>query len=154
MDKKVMMAGMGSGMAMAMFSMTYEALWGLGFWAPPVFISGFFLRAIQEVPVPVVFALVPIIVGIVAHMLFSMFLARLFLKHIRKRNITGKNAMMRGVIFGIIVFVVMWAYILPLFNKVMLSLNMYGFLGAHILWGAMLGGMLGGMIKMPMMKKE
>ena len=139
MQKQTMMAGMMAGMSMAMISMLYELFWGVGFWAPPVFISGFFLRSIQAVALPVGFLIIPILVGLVAHMLFSMMLAMPFVRTVRKYHFNKLRAVLFGLSFGAGMFLVMWFIVLPYLNPVMLNLNPYAFAFAHLVWGTTLG---------------
>ena len=137
MNKQVMMAGMMAGMAMAMLEMIYELIWGIGFWSAPVLISGFVLPSVQSIAIPIGFLLIPVIVGLVAHMIFSMVLAIPFVKIVASYD--KMKRIMLGMGFGILVFIVMWFLILPLLNPVMLNLNMAVFALSHLLWGMALG---------------
>ena len=44
-----------------------------------------------------------------------------------------------GMVYGVVIFGVMWYGVLPLIDEVMLRLNLVVFLVAHLMWGAALG---------------
>jgi hypothetical protein len=43
------------------------------------------------------------------------------------------------MMFGVIIFAVMWFGVLPFIDPVMLKLNLIAFLAAHAMWGGALG---------------
>jgi len=47
MNKKILIAGLVSSIAMAMIEMVYEGLFGVGFWSAPIFIAATILRDLQ-----------------------------------------------------------------------------------------------------------
>jgi len=124
---------------MAMLQMIFEGLYGAGFWSPPVFIAATLLRDLQLVSLPVSFALIPVVLGLMGHMMNSILLGFIFVKFFGK-NLTS---LLKGVVFGIIhalgVFVIMWFVVLPAIDPVMLQLNPFVFAATHVVWGALFG---------------
>jgi hypothetical protein len=47
------------------------------------------------------------------------------------------------VVYGAAIFVLMWFVVVPLVDPVMLKLNGPAFAIAHVMWGAVVGGVLG-----------
>lgn len=137
MNTQVMIAGMAAGMAMAMLEMIYELIWGIGFWSAPILISGFVLPSVQSLATPIGFLFLPVVIGLAAHMIFSMVLAVPFVRMVRTMD--KMKRIFVGMGFGIIVFVVMWFAVLPLFNPAMLKLNVVVFAISHLVWGMALG---------------
>jgi uncharacterized membrane protein YagU involved in acid resistance len=43
-----------------------------------------------------------------------------------------------GLVYGVVVYVVMWFIILPLLDPVMLNLNAFVFFLGHMMWGVAL----------------
>lgn len=143
MNKKIIIAGLVSSIVMAMMEMAYEGLFGVGFWSAPVFISATILRDFQTVALPVVFTLVPVVLGMIGHMMNSVILSFAFVfitKHSLRSRLYGAFV---GVIYATIIFFAMWFMILPIIDPVMLNLNPMVFALSHIIWGAVLGGMIG-----------
>ncbi len=135
------MAGFVSSIAMAMMEMIYEGLFGVGFWAAPVFIAATILRTYQVVALPVSFALLPVLVGMMGHMMNSVILDSVFTKSVSNKDISTFAAVFLGSAYGVIIFFVMWSIILPLVNPVMLHLNPVVFALSHIVWGGIIGMM-------------
>jgi len=132
--------GMTAGVMMTMIEMIYEgvAAGGTGFWSAPIFISATIFRDLQTLAIPVSFMLVPVIVGLLGHMMNSVILGMVHWKLFG--NI--QNSLLRvmtGMLLGAGVFVVMWFVILPFIDPIMLKLNGTVFLISHLVWGGMLG---------------
>ncbi len=140
--KKVFVAGLIASIAMAMVEMIYEGIWGVGFWSAPVFIAATVLRDLQAVPIPVSFALVPVLVGLAGHMMNSVILGMIFVMLLGKHLTTRIQGVSYGVMYAIIVFLLMWFAVLPAIDPVMRALNPFVFVLAHIVWGAVLGFMV------------
>lgn len=130
-----------SSIAMAMMEMAYEGLFGVGFWSAPVFIAATVLRNLQTVTIPVVFSLVPIIFGMMGHMVNSVVLAFVFVALLGRFPST-KTASVVGSLYALTIFFMMWFVVLPFINPVMLNLNPVVFALSHMVWGAVLGAMV------------
>lgn len=77
--KKVVLGGLIASMVMGMWEMVLEqALGGNGFWSAPVYIAATVLRDYQTVSTPVPFTFVPVVLGLMGHMMNSVVLGYLF----------------------------------------------------------------------------
>jgi hypothetical protein len=124
---------------MGMWEMMIEAVVGAGFWAPVVFIAATLLRNLQTVPVPVAFDLVPVMAGLMGHMMNSVIFGFIFSFLIAPRFPSQGGQVAAGIIYGVAVFALMWLAVVPLADPVMLKLNGVVFLLGHMMWGAVLG---------------
>lgn len=141
-NKKVIVAGLVSSIAMAMMEMAYEGVFGAGFWSAPVFIAATVLRDLQAVAIPVAFALVPVILGMMGHMMNSVILAFIFAGLFGRSLNSSLNGAVVGALYALGIFFAMWFLILPLIDPVMLNLNPVVFAISHMLWGAVVGAMV------------
>lgn len=141
-NKKVIVAGLVSSIAMAMMEMAYEGVFGAGFWSAPVFIAATVLRDLQAVAIPVAFALVPVILGMMGHMMNSVILAFIFVGLFGRSLNSSLNGAVVGALYALGIFFAMWFLILPLIDPVMLNLNPVVFAISHMLWGAVVGAMV------------
>lgn len=139
MNKKVLIAGLVASIAMAMVEMIYEGLVGTGFWSAPVFIAATILRDLQGVAIPVSFALVPVVLGMMGHMMNSVVLGIAFAMGLGGQLRSPSRGALIGVVYGLAVFFVMWFVLLPLIDPVMLALSAVAFALAHMVWGGVLG---------------
>lgn len=139
MTKRVLIAGLVASIAMAMIEMMYEGLFGAGLWAAPVFIAATVLRDLQTIAVPVVFSAVPVIVGIMGHMMNSIVLGFVFVMLLGRYLRSPLQGSVIGIAYALAVFFAMWLVVLPAIDPVMLKLNPYVFAISHIAWGAALG---------------
>jgi hypothetical protein len=142
MNKKIIIAGLVSSIAMAMMEMVYEGLFGVGFWSAPVFISATILRDLQTVALPVVFTLLPVILGMMGHMMNSVVLSFLFVALLGRSLHSPFSGIVVGALYALVIFFAMWFAILPIINPVMLHLNPVVFALSHMMWGAVLGAMV------------
>lgn len=142
MNKKVLIAGLIASVAMAMMEMLFEAFLGTGFWSAPVFIAATVMRGLQAVAIPVAFAFIPVVVGMMGHMMNSVILGFIFASAFGKRLASTTLGMVYGTVYALAIFFVMWFVVLPLIDPVMLNLNPYAFAIAHVVWGMVLGGMV------------
>lgn len=138
MRKNVLIGGIVAGMAMAMMEMIYEGLFGVGFWSAPIFIAATILRDLQGSAAPA-FSLVPVLVGIMGHMMNSIILAFLFTTVLYSFFNSRVRAAVAGALYGMAIFVGMWFVVLPIIDPVMLNLNPWVFVMSHALWGAIIG---------------
>lgn len=142
-SKKILIAGLVASIAMAMLEMIYEGILGVGFWSTPVFIAATILRDLQTVATPALFAFFPVMLGIVGHMMNSVVLGIVFVLAFNRFLNSPTKGAITGMVYGLIIFTVMWLMVLPLIDPVMLKLNPTVFALSHVLWGAVLGLMVG-----------
>ncbi|HQU07619.1 MAG: hypothetical protein B7X04_01600 [Parcubacteria group bacterium 21-54-25] len=139
MTKRIFTVGIITSIAMAMIEMIYEGLFGVGFWSAPVFIAAVLLRNLQAVALPVPFGVVPVVVGLMGHMMNSIIFTFVFMVFIAKRFTSRATAITGGIVYALMIFFIMWFLVLPAIDPVMLNLNPYVFAFAHIVWGTVLG---------------
>lgn len=142
MNKKIIIAGFVSSIAMAMMEMVYEGLFGAGFWSAPVFIAATILRNLQVVTIPVMFSAIPVILGMIGHMMNSVALSFIFAHLLGHRLRSPFSGAVVGALYALVIFFVMWVVVLPIINPVMLSLNPVVFALSHIIWGVVIGIMV------------
>lgn len=136
---RVLGAGLLASIVMGMVEMVFEAGAGPGFWSPLVFIAATVLRRLQSVPTPVPFMALPVVLGLMGHMMNSMILGLVF-GLIFSRFAVGRGALVgAGVAYALVVFAMTWYLVLPAIDPVMLKLNAGFFAIAHVMWGAALG---------------
>jgi hypothetical protein len=141
--QRVLLAGLIASLVIGMLEMLYEAIAGVGFWSPVVFIAATIVRGLQSVSIPVEFQPMPVLIGLMGHMMNSIILAFLFSWLIAPR-LRGVTALaVGGVVYSMLVFVVMWFGVVPLVDPIMLKLNGLVFVISHMMWGAALGLVLG-----------
>ncbi len=142
LTRRVLLAGLAASLVMGMFEMLYEAVAGAGFWSPVTLIAATILRNLQGIATPVSLQPVPVLLGLMGHMMNSVILGVVFALLIAPR-LRARNALLTaGVVYGAAIFVVMWFAIVPLVDPVMLKLNGLAFGIAHVMWGAVLGAAL------------
>lgn len=138
---KLLAGGLVASLVLGMWEMILEAVLasGDGFWAPVVYIAATILRDLQSVSAPVAFNLPGVILGLMGHMMNSVILGLIFAFLIapRVRSLIGQ--VVAGVIYGVVIYGVMWFVVLPLIDPVMLNLNAVVFLIGHMMWGIALG---------------
>lgn len=139
LNRQTIIAGLIASMVMGMWEMVVEVFAGNGFWAAPVYIAATLFRDYQEVATPVSFALVPVVVGLMGHMMNSVVLGVVFAKLAPHIVQSAQGLIGLGLVYGVVVFAVMWFAVLPLVDPVMLRLNFAGFIAAHMMWGIALG---------------
>jgi hypothetical protein len=140
---RVLIAGLIASIVMGMIEMLYELVAGAGFWSPMVFIAATILRAQQTVLIPVPFMLVPVVLGLMGHMMNSVIFGIIFAVLVASRLRGLGPLLVAGVVYSLVVFVVMWFGVVPLVDPVMLHLNPVAFAISHVMWGAALGLVLG-----------
>ncbi len=140
---RILVAGLIASAVMGMVQMVYEAVAGAGLWSPVVFIAATLMRDLQTAPTPVPFQFVPVILGLMGHMMNSAILGFIF-AWLASSRVRGLAQLIGwGMVYGVVVFVVMWFAVVPLVDPVMLHLNGVAFFIAHLMWGAALGLGLG-----------
>ncbi len=138
---KLLIAGLIASMVMGMWEMIMEAVLpgGQGFWSAPVFIAATVLRDLQGVASPVPFDAMGVILGLMGHMMNSVVLGIIFAFWIAPRLPSLGGQIVTGMVYGVVIFMVMWYGILPLIDPVMLKLDPIIFVLAHAMWGGALG---------------
>jgi hypothetical protein len=136
---RVLGAGLVASIVMGMVEMLYEAMGGAGFWSPVVFIAATVLRHLQSVPVPVAFMAMPVVLGLMGHMMNSMILGLVFGWIASRSGMSRGSLVGVGVLYALAIFVIMWYLVVPAIDPVMLKLNGMVFAIAHMMWGAALG---------------
>lgn len=140
--KRWIMAGAIASMVMGMWEMVLEQfVGGNGFWAPVTYIAATVLRDYQDVATPVPFAAVPVVLGLMGHMMNSVALGPVFAKFV-PRDAGPEVLVGLGAAYGVAVLLAMWLVALPLVDPVMLRLNFVIFALAHVMWGIALGAVL------------
>lgn len=140
--QRVILGGLVASIAMAMVEMFYEGVFGVGFWAAPTFIAATILRDLQGIALPVTFSLVPVVLGMMGHMMNSVVLGFVYSHTL---GALGKNAVsgaLIGALYALALFIVMWFAVLPVIDPVMLNLDAVVFALSHIVWGGVLGFMV------------
>ncbi len=136
---RVVIAGLIASIVMGMVEMLYEAIGGAGFWSPVVFIAATVLRDLQSVPVPVPFMTIPVVLGLMGHMMNSVVLGLVFSAIFSRLSMSRGALVGVGVVYALAVFAVMWYLVVPAIDPVTLKLNGTVFAIAHMMWGAVLG---------------
>ncbi len=136
---RVVVAGLIASIVMGMVEMLYEAIGGAGFWSPVVFIGATVLRDLQSVSVPVPFMAIPVVLGLMGHMMNSVVLGLVFRAIFSGLRASREALIGVGVVYALVVFAVMWYLVVPAIDPVMLKLNGTVFAIAHMMWGAVLG---------------
>jgi len=106
-----------------------------GFWSPVKYIAAVFTRGADTDPT---YALVPVIVGLVGHMMNAMMFGAAF-AYATRRIREPLTLTMAGVAYGIMIFIVMWYGLLVVLDPAMKRVNNTGFFFAHVIWGMLLG---------------
>ncbi|MBI5878758.1 MAG: hypothetical protein HZB53_13995 [Chloroflexi bacterium] len=136
---KWLVPGLGASLVMGMWEMMIEAVVGAGFWAPVVFIAATVVRNLQGVAVPVPFDLVAVVAGLMGHMMNSVIFGLIFTFFIAPRARARGGQITAGMVYGAVIFALMWFIVAPLADPVMLKLNAAVFFLGHLMWGAVLG---------------
>ena len=142
MNNKIIIAGLISSVAMAMMEMVYEGLFGVGFWSAPVFISATILRDLQVITLPVAFTLIPVVLGMMGHMMNSVALSFAFVAMTKHSLHSWLSGAVVGALYAMVIFFAMWFVILPFINPLMLNLNPIVFALSHMIWWAILGALV------------
>ncbi len=138
---KLLAGGIVASLVIAMWEMIVEAIIpaGNGFWSPVVYIGATVARDLQSVSAPVPFHLLGVILGLIGHMMNSIIFGLIFAYLIAPRARSLGGQIVAGLIYGVVIYLVMWFVALPLVDPVMLNLNAIVFLLGHMMWGVALG---------------
>src|SRR5260370_36320440 len=114
LTRRVLLAGLAARGVMGMFEMLYEAVGGARLWSPLMFIAATVLRSLQDIATPVPFQPVPVLLGLMGHMMNSVILGVVFALLIGPRLGSRKALLIGGVLYGAAIFVLMWFAVVPL----------------------------------------
>jgi hypothetical protein len=140
---KWLVPGLIASLVMGMWEMIVEALipGGAGLWAAPTYIAATVLRQLQIVARPVAFDAFAIVAGLMGHMMNSVVLGLVFAVAIAPQVKSLGGKIVAGMLYGAVVYAVMWFAVVPLVDPVLLNLNGLLFLLAHLMWGVALGAL-------------
>src|SRR5260370_37801376 len=100
LTRRVLLAGLAASLVMGMFEMLYEAIAGAGFWSPVIFIAATILRNLQGIATPVSLQPVPVLLGLMGHMMNSVILGTVFASLIAPRLRARNSLLVAGADFG------------------------------------------------------
>jgi hypothetical protein len=135
-DSRVLLVGLIAGMVYGMMEMVIEAVIGHGFWSPLRYIASVFTLGSDTDPS---FSLVPVVVGLMGHMMNSAIFGLLFGQLISRPLRTPATLVIGGMLYAAAIFVAMWFVVLPLIDPAMNLVNGAGFLASHLMFGLVLG---------------
>ncbi len=107
------MVGLIAGMAFGMMEMIIEAVIGRGFWSPVRYVASVFTLGKDTDPS---FALIPVIVGLMGHMMNSVIFGMVFALVISRISSTPAGLRVAGMAYAVVIFAGMWYVILPLID--------------------------------------
>lgn len=137
--ERVVGAGLVASIAMGMLAMIISSLVGGSFWAPMIYIAAAVMPGLQTVGPHPGFALMPVMLGLLGHMMNSVVLGLIF-SAVALRYVRGRWALVgAGVVWGLVVFLAMELVVLPAVDPIMLRMKPPAFLLVHLMWGAVLG---------------
>lgn len=139
--RNVVIGGIVASLVIGMWEMIVEAVLpgGAGFFGPVIAIGATVVRDLQGSGNPIPFDAVALVLGLAGHMMNSIVLAAVFGLVAARFAHQGGKLIIAGVLYGILVWAVMWFVVLPLVDPLMLNLNGLVFLVGHMMWGAALG---------------
>lgn len=135
-DPRYLVAGVVAGMGYGMMEMVIEAIIGQGFWAPLRFIASVFTLGKDTDPS---FSLIPVVVGLMGHMMNSVILGVVFSLWISRLASGIVGLAVLGMVYAAAIFIAMWYVVLPVIDLAMLLVNGPGFFASHLLYGLVLG---------------
>jgi len=135
-DRRILLVGLVAGMVYGMMEMVIEAVIGHGFWSPLRYIASVFTLGRDTDPS---FSLVPVVVGLMGHMMNSAIFALLFALLISRPLRASTGLMAGGMIYAAAIFFVMWFVVLPVIDPAMKLVNGAGFFVSHLMFGLVLG---------------
>jgi hypothetical protein len=133
---QTLLVGLVAGMIYGMLEMVIEAVIGHGFWSPLHYIASVFTLGRDT---DASFAFFPVVVGLMGHIMNSVLLGLLFALVISRLVSTPLGLVVAGMVYGGIIFAVMWFGLLPLIDPAMLRVNPVGFFVSHLMYGVVLG---------------
>ena len=134
-------SGFLAGMVMIILSPVLSLMTGIGIWEPPKLIAATVLDTVV-VQSPG-FALTPVLVGAILHLLISTLLGFLFgLIFHRVLHLTTDfgTALLIGLCYGLVIFFVAYAVVLPIVNPLMRASFLAPLIAQNMVFGVCLGG--------------
>jgi len=134
--------GLIGGIAMAMFMMVVTAVKGMGFFKPLYLIAATFHQAWA---MQTGFALGPVLVGAVLHMMLSAVFGLVFvvaLATVMRSSLSAPLWVIAGMVWGVIVLVVNQYVVLPIVDPAMTTATngmLFWWVIAHLMFGLVLG---------------
>ncbi len=135
-DRRVLLVGLVAGMVYGMMEMVIEAVIGHGFWSPLRYIASVFTLGKDTDPN---FSLVPVVIGLMGHMMNSAIFALLFAQLISRPIRTTAGFVSGAMVYAVAIFFAMWFVVLPVIDPAMKLVNGAGFLASHLMFGFVLG---------------
>jgi hypothetical protein len=133
---QLLLVGLVAGMAYGMMEMVIEAVIGHGFWSPLRYIAAVFTLGRDTDPS---FAAIPVVVGLMGHMMNSLIFGLIFALLIAPRISGSAGLIVAGMVYAAAIFFVMWLVVVPLIDPAMGLVNPVGFFFSHALYGLVLG---------------
>ncbi len=139
--RRILIAGIGASLVIAMWEMIAEAVIpdGAGFFGTPVAIGATIVRDLQGSANPIPFDAVALILGLMGHMMNSVILAVIFGLIVTRLAPSAAGTIGLGMAWGAAVFAAMWFVVAPAVDPLTLNLNAPVFFAGHLMWGAALG---------------
>ncbi len=135
-DRRILIVGLVAGMVYGMMEMVIEAVIGHGFWSPLRYIASVFTLGKDTDPS---FSLVPVVVGLMGHMMNSAIFALLFARMISRQIHVRAGLVAGGMMYAAALFLLMWSVVLPVIDPAMKLVNGTGFFASHLMFGLVLG---------------
>ncbi len=135
-DPRIFAVGLIAGIAFGMLQMIVEAVIGRGFWSPLRYIASVFTLGKDTDPT---FSLIPVVVGLMGHMMNSIILGMVFAFLISPLIRNTAALAVAGMAYGAVVFLAMWYVILPVIDPAMKLVNGPWFFISHLMYGLILG---------------
>lgn len=135
-DRRILLVGLVAGMAYGMMEMVIEAVIGHGFWSPLRYIASVFTLGRDTDPS---FSLVPVVVGLMGHMMNSAIFALLFAQLISRPLRASAGLVTGAMVYAAAIFFAMWFVVLPVIDPAMKLVNGIGFFASHLMFGLVLG---------------
>ncbi len=136
LDPRIFAVGLIAGIAFGMMQMIIEAVIGRGFWSPLRYIASVFTLGKDTDPS---FSLIPVVVGLMGHMMNSIILGTVFAFLISPLIKSTAGLAVAAMAYGAAVFLAMWYLILPVIDPAMKLVNGPGFFISHLMYGLILG---------------
>ncbi len=136
-----LLGGTLAGLAMAVFSMSVSLLRGPGLWMPVKLIGGFVLGP-RAISISDAFDLIPILSGLIIHMLVSAGLGGVFaVLSLRLPHVT---IALYGVVYALVIWFLALFVLLPVVDPLLVNnTNPALFAISHIVYGIVLGAWVG-----------
>jgi hypothetical protein len=135
-DPRYLAVGLVAGIGYGMMEMVIEAVIGKGLWSPLRYIASVFTLGKDTDPS---FALIPVVVGLMGHMMNSVIFGVVFSLWISRLASGLLGLAVLGMVYAAAIFIAMWYAVLPVIDPAMLLVNGPGFFASHLIYGLLLG---------------